>query len=665
MIPHYEARAATHAARRDAERRVSTRIARLRLATFIPGAASLVWAFAGEVDLTLTAIGTGLLLAFAVLVVWHARVDERVSWHDALFTVNQQSLARIARAWDRLPPADPPLVSQLLPFFTASVLAPASADPRVAEPRQDERNELEHHPYAFDLDLFGRASLMQWLGPAATAAGTATLQWWLLHAASPSEVGARQQAVQALAGSLDWREQFAAHGRLVAGVRHEELVLFLRWAESPGALHPSRSGPLRAAVMTIACAIWCLIALHGLGVTTAALWLIPVAAGMVLSFATAGIVHGEFTRAGAGQHAFARYAELFAHATRAPLEAGVLQDIHVRLSASGSSAPECMRALNRIIGLAHLRSGAGIFHFLVQAFTLWDFHVFFALDRWRRRAGPAVREWMRAVGELDALSALARVRADNPEWCLPQIIAGPADQRIVAATQLGHPLIHDERRVGNDVEIGPPGTLVLITGSNMSGKSTLLRAVGQNVVLAQAGAPVCAASMRMPPADLETSIRVQDSLEHGLSYFMAALARLKGVVARSQHARDGRTVVYLLDEVLQGTNTVERAIAVRGVARHLLEAGAIGAMSSHDLGLAAEEPFRSRARLVHFSDTVDAHGAMSFDYRLRPGLATSRNALRLMHLIGIDVDDGEQMHGGKLRPGERTRAWPEAETEPG
>jgi DNA mismatch repair ATPase MutS len=171
----------------------------------------------------------------------------------------------------------------------------------------------------------------------------------------------------------------------------------------------------------------------------------------------------------------------------------------------------------------------------------------------------------------------------------------------------------------------------------MSGKSTLLRAIGLNVLLAQAGAPVCAAEFTLPPCDLETSVRVQDSLERGLSYFMAALARLKGVIDAADRERSGsRRLLYLLDELLQGTNSAERATAVRAIARHLLASGAIGAMTTHDLAVAAEEPFASQARLVHFSEQVHADGTMTFDYVLRPGLATSRNALRLMQLIGIE-----------------------------
>jgi DNA mismatch repair ATPase MutS len=178
--------------------------------------------------------------------------------------------------------------------------------------------------------------------------------------------------------------------------------------------------------------------------------------------------------------------------------------------------------------------------------------------------------------------------------------------------------------------------VLLITGSNMSGKSTLLRSIGLNVVLAQAGAPVCAAALEMPAADLHTSIRIQDSLERGVSYFMAALARLKSVIDAAEREAHDRVLFYLLDEILQGTNSVERGMAVQAVARHLLAAPAIGAITTHDLGVAGEEPLKSAAVLVHFTETVDEDGNMSFDYTLRPGLATSRNAMRLMKLIGID-----------------------------
>ena len=613
MIGHYEQRVAAHTAWRDAETALSVRISRLRLATVIPGAALLVLAGARSFSPPALVAGLVLLLIFAVLVVWHARVDERVAWHDALRTVNVHALARIDRAWDRLPlPESPP-------------------------------PDIDRHPYALDLDLFGRASLLQWLGPPATTAGGQTIQRWVLGPASASEIADRQGAVAELAAATEWREHFAAHGRLASRIRRPELEAFLAWAESGGPFSPAAVARLRFAVLLLTGSIWGLIALQAAGVAAAAYWLVPVVAGMILSFATAVHVHGEFNRALVVDQAFSRYAELFAHAVRAPHDAALLRIVRTRLTGSGSEAPECLRRLDRILGFAQLRAGAAIFHFPIQALTLWDFHVFFALDAWRRRVGSAVRGWMDAVGDLDALSALAQTKADNPGWCLPEVVDADADPaKVFRASGLGHPLIADDRRVGNDVVVGPPGTILLITGSNMSGKSTLLRSVGLNAVLAQAGGPVCAGSLRMPSADIETSIRVQDSLEQGLSYFMAALARLKGVLDRARQRRPGRIVLYLLDEILQGTNTGERAIAVRGVVRRLLDAGAVGVMTTHDLGLAQDEPLNTAAQLVHFTELVDEHGGMTFDYRLRPGLATSRNALRLMRLIGIEESDGGQ-----------------------
>lgn len=600
MTRPYAERAARHIEARDREQRQSTRVSRLRLATFIPGLALLAWALAhGGATLPLVA-GLALLAAFAALVGYHARIEDRVAWHEALRVANVRALARAERRWDELPPAD----------------APVAVD-------------LSHHPYAMDLDLFGRASLFQWLGPAATPAGSARLAEWLLAPAPPDEVLARQRAVTELAGLEAWREHLAAHGVRAAGARQGDVDAFVAWAEAPPALSPG----LRAVVVAITASIWVLAALHYTGVVDGAFWLLPLVAGLGLWFARGHAIDQSFGRAGTGEAALRAYASLFGHATGQPFASEPLRSAQQRLSAEGRSAPACMRRFNRILGFATLRYGAAMLHFPIQAFTLWDFHVLFALDRWRAHTGSRVRGWFDALADLDALAALAAARFDNPGWCLPELDAAPS----YVARGLGHPLIPDDRRVANDVTVGPPGTLLLVTGSNMSGKSTLLRAIGLNAVLAQAGGCVCAASLRLPPSDLQTSIRVQDSLELGLSYFMAALARLKAVVDAAEQPRHGRVLLYLLDEILQGTNSAERGIAVQGVARHLLQAGAIGAMTTHDLNLAAEEPLESAARLVHFTETVDEQGRMGFDYRLLEGLATSRNALRLMRLIGIEL----------------------------
>jgi DNA mismatch repair ATPase MutS len=209
---------------------------------------------------------------------------------------------------------------------------------------------------------------------------------------------------------------------------------------------------------------------------------------------------------------------------------------------------------------------------------------------------------------------------------------------LLEAAALGHPLIAETTRVANDVTLGPPGTFMLVTGSNMSGKSTLLRAIGMNVVLAQAGGPVCAKSMSLTPVDIWTSIRIDDSLEAGVSLFMAELRRLKRIVDAARDPGRPRPLLYLLDEILHGTNTAERRIAARRVLTYLLEAGAIGAVTSHDLTLAEDPSLETAAQRVHFTERferTDTGMSMSFDYTLRPGLATSANALKLLAMIGL------------------------------
>ena len=560
----YAGNAVRHAADSVREGRRSTLIARLRLATFLAAAAILVLTLSrGATPLPLV-IAFVLFVVFGILVAWHARVDERVARHDALRLVNVRALARRARDWHALPNGD----------------APAGID-------------LTDHPYALDLDLFGRASLFQWLGPAATPHGRATLATWLLHPAARGEVLERQAAIGELATQDDWRLQLEAHGVLAGGARQHEIDHFLAWAEGPDAF--GRNAPLlRGMVLTICVVMWALIAAHATGVIPIALWPIPLVAGLVLSFATAERVQKTFDLAGGGQDALGRYAAIFEHAVTVPSGAARLKALLERLSADGHPAPACMRQLNRILGFGELRRGAAILHFPVQALTLWDFHVLFALERWRRMSGRRVRGWLAALGELDALAQLATMRRDNPG------VGRSRDRRRARGDGCGHrPSAHRRRSprrqrrrgraAGNACSSSPARTC--------RGRARCFARSASTSCSPRRAAVVCARQMSLPETDLQTSIRVQDSLERGLSYFMAALARLKGVVDAAQHERPGRVLVYLLDEILQGTNSVERSIAVRAVARHLLDAGAIGAMTTHDLGLAEEEPMKSAATL--------------------------------------------------------------------
>jgi hypothetical protein len=519
-----------------------------------------------------------------------------------MHALNQQGLARIARDWETLPERAPPAWAR-------------------------------GHAYADDLDLFGRPGLAQLLGPAATQPGHETLARWLLEPSAGAAVRERQEAVAELARAVDLRHTVFAHGRQAATVRAGDIEAFLRWAEGPPTgLSPAVAWAARILpVLTIAGMI-----LDATGLIGPALWAWPLLASAALTFSGPGRrVRRLFSEAFAKEGMFRAYPELFAVYSAAEFEAPLLRRLRAGLAAEGVTAHERLRGLDRLMNMADLRY-SGTTYVPVQLLTMWDFHVFALMERWKRIAGPRVRAWLDMLGQLEALASLATLAHDEPEWVLPAI--GECD--ALAAERLGHPMLPPATRVDNDVAVGPPGTVLLVTGSNMSGKSTLLRAIGLNTVLALAGGPVCARALRMPVVDLRTSIHIEDSLVRGVSFFMAQLQRMKEIVsaADASSSSNGIRVLYLLDEILQGTNTAERRIAATRVIRHLIDRGAIGAVTTHDLEIATDPALIAAADPVHFTETVEGAGGgatMSFDYLLRPGVATSTNALKLMEIVGL------------------------------
>jgi hypothetical protein len=336
----YQENVERHARLRDEELALSARISRARLAVFLVATAVVLWTLSRGVTPLRVVVAAALFSMFGVLVVWHARVEDRAEWHDARRLVNLRAIARLARDWQHLSGGDPP-------------------------PGLD----LTDHPYAVDLNLFGRASLFQWLGPAATTRGTATLATWLLQPASKSEILARQEAVRHLTGLDEWRLDLSAHGIRASGAREHEIDQFLRWAEGGNPFGPY-AGLLRAIVPLILAALWVFILAHASGLVPVGLWSIPLVLGLVLSFALTTVIQTTLDRAGAGQNALSRYAAIFEHAVAVSPGSPRLKALLERLSADGQQAPRSMRRLNRILGLGELRRGAATLHFPVQALTL-------------------------------------------------------------------------------------------------------------------------------------------------------------------------------------------------------------------------------------------------------------------------------------------------------
>jgi hypothetical protein len=583
--------------------RVSFRFSVVRGVLFLGFLASLgvLLVRAGSASAAWWIVATGWLVAFLAVLPAHDRVIGRQRRAGDLRDLNDQALLRIGREWDRLP----------IPAVSV-----AGVD----------------GPLARDLDLFGRASLFQLLGTVHTPDGRAALAGWLLRPAPPEEIGGRQAAVAELAPEVDFRQQIEVRTHPLAGVP-PDLERFLLWTEGepwllgrPGLVWLTRLMPI-ATVGLVLGAIF----------TNLPAWpaVLCVTVNLLLSYFLRERVEETLNRASAREGEFQRYAEAMEVAVGRPVQAASLRRIVEVLTPEGQPAHRWMDLLHRRLVMSDARHSA-LLHFPLQLLLLWDFHTVWLLERWQRGVGRRVRGWLAALGEIEALGALAGLRFDNPGWAFPSVAEG--EDRITAR-DLGHPLIEADHRVGNDVEVGPPGAFLLVTGSNMSGKSTLLRAIGVNTVLAQAGGPVCAVAMRLPPLQIATSILIEDSLAAGVSFFMAEVLRIKTVVeAADRCAAEGRRLLYLLDEILRGTNSSERQVAVRRVVLHLLRQGAIGAVSTHDLQLAEIEELRAACIPVHFRETIHPEGegpAMTFDYKMLPGVATTVNALKLMELVGL------------------------------
>ncbi len=306
-----------------------------------------------------------------------------------------------------------------------------------------------------------------------------------------------------------------------------------------------------------------------------------------------------------------------------------LATLRAELDVDGQPPSRRIARLNLLTDLMDSRE-----HFLVRLIgpmLLWDLHLVYAIERWRRTSGPAVRRWLVAVGEIEALSSLAGYHYEHPNDVFPELISGTP---CFDGDELGHPLLPESVMVRNDVRLAGELRVLVVSGSNMSGKSTLLRTLGVNAVLAQAGAPVRAKRLRLTPLSIGASIHIQDSLQGGVSRFYAEITRL-GLIMR--RAADSPPVLFLIDELLHGTNSHDRRIGAEAIVRSLVDRGAIGLVTTHDLALAhVADALGARGANVHFQDVLE-DGRMRFDYRMRPGVVQKSNALALMRSVGLDV----------------------------
>jgi hypothetical protein len=484
----------------------------------------------------------------------------------------------------------------------------------------------EVHPYAVDLDLFGPGSLFERLCLARTHAGRETLAHWLCAPAPPEETGARQAAVADLRDRLSWRERLALFGDDVpGGIDTATLTIWGGAVTGPASTRARLLAPCLVGATMLTWAGW------------SAGWLPAAAAFLALLVQTgfALALRRRVRRALAGLEGRSRdlfqLAGILACIEREVFAAPRLGQLQESLRSQGVTASQRLAQLAQLVEMLDARRN--LYFAILAVWFLWTTQVALAVEAWRRRTGPTLPRWLTVIAEAEALSSLAGYAYENPQDPFPEVVDGVRFE----ATGLGHPLIPRNRCVTNDIHLGDPLRLLVVSGSNMSGKSTFLRTVGINAVLALAGAPVRAAALRLSPLGIGTTVRIQDSLQAGRSRFYAEITRLQQILERTNGPLP---VLFLLDEILHGTNSHDRRIGARAILHALLQRPALGLVTTHDLALTEiADELAPRAENVHFADQL-VEGVLHFDYRLRAGVVRHSNALALMRAVGLDVDDG-------------------------
>jgi predicted ATPase len=474
------------------------------------------------------------------------------------------------------------------------------------------------HPYVDDLDLFVTGGLFELLSSARTRAGENTLAAWLMRPAAIDTLRARHQAIEELRDKIDLREDlFVLGGDVAAGVNPEALV---EWAGRPlVAVSPAQRTMLALLGSLGLVLLGFLIGSEFMGLWQRIAMMSVVLVNLGVMFAYRKIV-AEVT--GALEHPaedLALFSSVLERIERERFDSPLLGRLRGELNTDGDPASHRIARLNRLVELIDSRDN--FFVRLLEPVVLWTPQLVFQAEAWRARSGVFVPRWVAATGDIEALASLAGYAFEHPADPFPEFDdASP----VFDAEALAHPLLVNG--VSNDVRLDASKPLLLVSGSNMSGKSTLLRAVGVNTVLALAGAPVRASRLRIALLNTGASIRVTDSLQEGSSQFYAEITRIRNILDLP------RPALFLLDELLHGTNSHDRLIGSEGILRALLHRGAIGLVTTHDLALAAIPG----ARNVHFEDRIE-DGKMIFDYHLREGVVEHSNALDLMRAVGLDV----------------------------
>ncbi len=563
----------------------------VRLTTFIIGIALLIFLYSTNplIGIIVTFV---FLAAFYRLVIWHQKLLHEKQIEEALALINQQELAFMQDDFQSF---------------------------------EDGKEFMDPaHPNSIDMDIFGPYSFFQYTNRTTTSMGKKRLAEYLTTVADKPEILARQEAIAELQDQLEWRQKFRAHGMSTEDAP-EHLAQLKIWLAQPDFV---QSNSMYKAALIIAP----ILTFVGLFVWffywpwyLAMIFFLPAFYMLRTTIDQVNQTHVQTTNAG---ETLAYYAYLIEHLEEKHFQSDKLQSLSSALDTDAKKASARLKRLSFIIHQLNLRLNP--FAIILNIFTLWDLQWVLRLEKWKSEQRDDLPQWFAALAEFEALLSFATVYYNRPDWVFPEI----TEQPLFDGTNLGHPLISPKERVANDIQIPTAGHIKLITGSNMAGKSTFLRTVGLNMVLAMAGAPVCAKKLSLPILELYSSMRTQDALHESTSSFYAELKRLKIII---EAVEEKRNIFFLMDEILKGTNSNDRHTGSKALITQLIKSKGSGIIATHDLELGAMSESADGAIENLCIEVAVDDGKLIFDYKLKPGVSQSFNATLLMREMGIRV----------------------------
>ena len=566
--------------------------------------------FAGTTSAWIVAALLGIL--FSIVTVFHTRVRDSLTRNALLIEIKQVQIARIQLQWERLPKADPAKLPD------------------------------GNHPFESDIDITGQRSLHRLLDCAVTKEGSERLRSWLLSPRPDAQlIEDRQTLVRELKGQSLFRDKLqllSAVARIgtdgpaqsKSGSSHWNSKVLVSWIE--------RSGPKKSLLPTLVF-LWILSTLNIVSIVLWSLDLIPrIWPFVFLIYVGASLLRQSLIASAWGElqgleKALRHFQIVFGYLeSRSYQRTPALADICAPFAEEGKRPSIELRKLGRLAAALGVRTNP-LLSLFVHLIMPWDFFFTYRLEQVKKEIAHLLPRWLDAWHELEALNSLANFAYLNSHYVFPELIA---DTDRFAAGDLGHPLLKPESKVCNDFALDHEHRIVILTGSNMAGKSTFLRTIGVNLSLAYAGAPVNATHLQTSLFRLFTCIKVSDSVQDGLSYFYAEVKRLQALLAATK-MNDRLPVLFLIDEIFRGTNSRERLIGSRSYIRALSQGPSMGLIATHDLELIKLADEIEGVTNNHFREEVH-DGRMVFDYRLRSGPCPTTNALKIMSLEGLPVE---------------------------